>query len=89
VRRLSHPITGWTYEWADDEVGPVQVTDRDGVQGRFDRDGRWVGGMLFVADPEMCRWVASGGPEAGGSAGRSRRFAVSTDDTPPPSEEFT
>lgn len=87
MRRLSHPITGWTYEWADDEFGPVQVTDRDGVQGRFDRDGRWVGGPLFVADPEMCRWVASGGPEAGGSAGRSRRFAVSTDDNPSPSEE--
>ena len=82
MRRLSHPITGWTYEWADDGVGPVQVTDRDGVQGRFDRDGRWVAGALFVADPEMCRWIASGGSGAG-AAGRSRRFDVPADSAPP------
>jgi hypothetical protein len=84
MRRLAHPITGWTYEWADDGVGPVQVTDRDGLQGRFDRDGRWVGGLLFAADPEMCRWIASGGSEPGGAAGRSRRFAVPADSAPAP-----
>jgi hypothetical protein len=65
MRRLSHPITGWTYEWAD-----------LGAEGRFDRDGRWVRGALFVADPEMCRWIASGGSDAGGAAGQSRRFAI-------------
>jgi hypothetical protein len=86
VRRLSHPITGWTYEWADDGRGPVQVTDRDGVQGRFDRDGRPLGGPLFVADTEMCRWIASGGSEAGGAAGRSRRFTVTSDPQPRTSE---
>ena len=79
MRRLSHPLTGWTYEWADDGIGPVAVTDRDGAQGRFDRDGRWIAGRLFVADPEMCRWIASGGGEAGGPGGQSRRFAVPTD----------
>ncbi|MBB5164020.1 hypothetical protein HNP02_003984 [Mycobacterium sp. AZCC_0083] len=76
MRRLSHPFTGWTYEWADDGVGPVLVTDRDGTRGHFDRDGRPVAGDLQYADPEMCRWIASGGPAAGGPAGRSRRFAV-------------
>ncbi len=84
MRRLSHALTGWTYEWADDGVGPVMVTDRDGVQGRFDRDGRWVTGLLFAADPEMCRWIASGGSEAGGPGGQSRRFAVPADDAVTP-----
>jgi hypothetical protein len=83
MRRLSHPITGWIYEWADDGVGPVQVTDRLGAEGRFDRDGRWVRGALFVADPEMCRWIASGGSEPGGAAGQSRRFVVPTDSQAP------
>jgi hypothetical protein len=79
MRRLSHPITGWTYEWADDGVGPVLVTDGNGVQGHFDRDGVVVAGALFGADPEMCRWIASGGAEAGGAGGRSRRFALPSD----------
>jgi hypothetical protein len=83
MRRLSHPITGWTYEWADDGVGPVLVTDRDGVRGYFDRNGRLVAGELVVADPEMCRWIVSGGPEAGGAAGRSRRFALPSDGDSP------
>jgi hypothetical protein len=78
MRRLTHPITGWTYEWADNGVGPVLVTDRDGVQGHFDRDGCAVKGELLWADPEMCRWIGSGGPTPGGSSGRSRRFAVPT-----------
>lgn len=78
MRRLAHPFTGWIYEWADDGIGPVMVTDRNGVSGRFDRDGRPVAGDLGYADPEMCRWIASGGPAVGGAAGRSRRFVVPT-----------
>lgn len=74
MRRLVHPLTGATYEWADDGVGPVQVTDRQGVAGRFDRDGVRVAGELIGVDPEMCRWIASGGPTPGGAAARSRRF---------------
>ena len=74
MRRLIHPLSRATYEWAADGIGPVQVTDRDGREGRFDRNGVWQQGNLDVADPEVCRWIASGGPEAGGAAGRSRRF---------------
>jgi len=91
MRKLSHPMTGWTYEWADDSIGPVQVVDRNGAEGRFDRDGVWVAGEVFVADPEMCRWIVSGGSEPGGAAGRSRRFTVETspksDEALPDSED--
>ncbi|WP_344604021.1 hypothetical protein [Sporichthya brevicatena] len=76
MRRLTHPLTGATYEWAEDGVGPVKVTDRQGVVGRFDRDGVRVAGELVPVDPEMCRWIVSGGPVAGGAAARSRRFAA-------------
>lgn len=85
MRRLSHPITGWIYEWAGDGVGPVQVTDRDGREGRFDRDGTWIAGTVHAVDPEMCRWIASGGAAPGGAAGRSRRFEVPTDTEGPTS----
>lgn len=76
MRRLVHPLTGAVYEWADDGFGPVHVTDRQGVSGRFDRDGVRVAGDLVSVDPEMCRWIASGGATAGGAGGRSRRFEV-------------
>jgi len=74
MRRLVHPLSGATYEWADDGLGPVRVTDRQGVTGRFDRDGMRLAGELVSVDPEMCRWIASGGPTPGGAATRSRRF---------------
>lgn len=62
MRSLTHPLSRARYEWADDNVGPVQVTDLQGREGRFDRDGRWVAGEIAWADPEMCRWIVSGGP---------------------------
>jgi hypothetical protein len=74
VRMIQHALSGAVYEWAEDDVGPVQVTDKRGRQGRFDRNGRWVLGELRVADPELCRWIESGGRKAGGAAARSRRF---------------
>ena len=74
VRRIQHALTGSVYEWAEDDIGPVLVTDKRGRQGRFDRNGRWVLGDLRVADPELCRWIESGGPKPGGAAARSRRF---------------
>jgi hypothetical protein len=52
----------------------VMVTDRSGRQGRFDRDGNWVAGDLRRADPELCRWIVSGGKQPGGAGSRSRRF---------------
>jgi hypothetical protein len=74
VRMIQHALSGAVYEWAEDDVGPVQVTDKRGRQGRFDRNGRWVLGELRVADPELCRWIESGGRTPGGAAARSRRF---------------
>lgn len=76
MRRLTHPLSRATYEWAEDGIGPVLVIDRDGREGRFDRNGVWVQGQLYCADPEVCRWIVSGGPTAGGAGGRSRRFEV-------------
>jgi hypothetical protein len=74
LRKIEHALSRAVYEWAPDDRGPVMVTERDGRQGRFDRDGRWVDGELRSADPELCRWIVSGGKTPGGAAGRSRRF---------------
>lgn len=74
MRKIEHALTLAIYEWAADDHGPVLVTASDGRSGRFDRDGRWVHGELRSADPEMCRWIVSGGKTPGGPAGRSRRF---------------
>ena len=67
MRKIEHALSGAVYEWAEDDLGPVLVTDRKGRQGRFDRDGRWVTGEVRRADPELCRWIASGGQTAGRS----------------------
>jgi len=74
VRKIEHALTRSVYEWAEDDIGPVLVTDKNGRQGRFDRDGSWVMGEVRSADPELCRWIVSGGRSPGGAAGRSRRF---------------
>jgi hypothetical protein len=74
LRKIQHALSGAVYEWSEDDVGPVLVTDRSGVSGRFDRDGGWIAGQLRTADPELCRWVTSGGRTAGGPGARSRRF---------------
>ncbi len=76
MRKIEHALSGATYEWADDNLGPVLVTTRDGRQGRFDRNGRWLMGELRRADPELCRWIESGGRTSGGAAARSRRFEI-------------
>jgi hypothetical protein len=76
MRKIQHALSGAVYEWAEDDIGPVLVTDKHGRQGRFDPDGRWVFGTLRRADPELCRWIASGGSKPGGAAARSRRFEV-------------
>lgn len=74
MRKIRHALSGAVYEWADDDRGPVLVTDREGRQGRFDRDGYHLEGVVYSADPELCRWIASGGKDPGGAAARSRRF---------------
>lgn len=57
MRQLRHPLSGAIYEEADS--GTVKVTKGD-LSGVFARNGQWLGGELRTADPEMCRWVASG-----------------------------
>jgi hypothetical protein len=74
MRKIQHALSRAVYEWAPDDHGPVMVTETDGRQGRFDRDGNWVAGEVYRADPELCRWIVSGGKHAGGAASRSRRF---------------
>lgn len=32
--------------------------------GRFRRDGSWIEGTLFEADPELCVWVSAPRPSA-------------------------
>ena len=54
---LRHPFTGALYE-PDGDL--VRVTAKDGRVGRFRTDGRWVGGELRDADPQLCVWI--GGP---------------------------
>jgi hypothetical protein len=66
VRQCKHPLSGSIYEYADDGVGPVLVTKGEQT-GRFTGDGVWVGGDVRTADPEMCRWIASGGPTREGA----------------------
>ena len=76
MRRLRHPLSGSTYEWADDGVGPILVRKKDGTEARFDRNGNWVAGDVMSADPELCRWIHSGGNGQPDPAAHSRRFAV-------------
>jgi hypothetical protein len=74
MRKIQHALSRAVYEWAPDDHGPVLVTERDGREGRFDRDGNWVAGEVRRADPELCRWIVSGGRQPGGAGSRSRRF---------------
>jgi hypothetical protein len=57
MRQIRHPLSGAIYE-LDDE-GQI-VVSRDGVDGRFTAEGRWLSGAVRTADPELCRWIASG-----------------------------
>lgn len=56
--RWKHPITGFVYERADEDL--VHVTDHKGQISKFHADGSWIEGDLTHADPNMCNWV--GGP---------------------------
>lgn len=76
MRQLKHALSGSTYEWAEDGVGPVMVRKRDGSEARFDRDGNWVSGQRMSADPELCRWVYSGGGETPDPSVHSRKYAA-------------
>ena len=76
MRKIQHALSGAVYEWAEDDLGPVLRHRPQRPPGPLRPDGRWVMGELRRADPELCRWIASGGRTAGGAAARSRRFEV-------------
>jgi hypothetical protein len=65
MRGLRHPLSGATYEL--DEDGAVRVT-KDGREGRFGADGRWLEGELRTADAHLCQWI-------GGQSEQRRREA--------------
>jgi hypothetical protein len=56
MRGHRHPFTGWMYE--QDGNGNVKVTTKDGREGIFDLDGRWISGTLRECDPQCCHWIA-------------------------------
>ena len=76
MRKIEHALSGAVYEWAEDDLGPVLVTDRKAGKGASIVMGAGSIGEVRRADPELCRWIVSGGKTAGGVAARSRRFEV-------------
>lgn len=55
---MIHPVSRALYE--QDGRGNVRVMLDDKV-GLFQRDGEWIEGEVFEADPEFCNWI--GGPK--------------------------
>ena len=57
---IRHPLNPKALYTADRD-GTVVVTM--GTRwGRFHKDGQWVEGSIFEADPELCLWVAAPRP---------------------------
>ena len=57
---IRHPLNPNAY-YVSDGDGTVRVTM--GTRwGRFERDGRYIEGTLFEADPELCVWVSAPRP---------------------------
>ncbi len=54
---IRHPLSEALYDY-DPSIGEVVVSLGD-AEGRFTPEGRWLGGTLRIADPELCRWVSS------------------------------
>ncbi|MDZ7885575.1 MAG: hypothetical protein U5N53_22980 [Mycobacterium sp.] len=54
---LAHPLSKSTYHKNDDAT--VRVVGK-GVEGNFDRDGKWLSGQRRTCDPAMAQWVADG-----------------------------
>ena len=77
AHKLRHPLSGAIYEL--DEEGRVMVTS-DGATGVFTGDGQWISCDLRIVDPEMCRWVRSGGNPSP-RLKSSRRFTALTSKT--------
>ena len=56
-RGIRHPFSRLLYEPVEENV--VRVTDANGSTGLFDRNGRWISGDVYSADPELCIWLGS------------------------------
>jgi hypothetical protein len=57
---IRHPLIPNAF-YVSNGDGTVRVTM--GTRwGRFERDGRYVEGTLFEADPELCVWVSAPRP---------------------------
>jgi hypothetical protein len=59
---IRHPLNPKALYTADED-DTVRVT-MGARWGRFRKDGQWVEGSIFEADPEMCVWVAAPRPKA-------------------------
>jgi hypothetical protein len=57
TQAIQHPLARSTWYTADPD-GTVRV-ERGGKWGRFDDSGQWLEGEVRVADPQMCRFLAS------------------------------
>lgn len=63
-RFVTHPLAR-DRRYSVDDDGVVRVEAVDGVGrdatvqrwGRFDDTGRWLGGDVHTADPQMCRYM--------------------------------
>lgn len=70
-RQIEHPMSRAIYEF--DEDFNVLVTARDGRNGTFDPEGRYLHGDLRHCDPELCRWIGLG-PRERQDISQNRRF---------------
>ncbi len=67
---IRHALTGWTYTREDD--GTVTVRDpRSGREGRYDAEGRHVGGELDYVDHHMLGHMLGARARSAGMRGRS------------------
>lgn len=55
---MRHPLSHTEYHRNEDRT--VRVVGKDGVDGTFDRKGRWLSGVRRSADSALCQWVADG-----------------------------
>lgn len=55
MRAIRHPLSGAIYDLQPD--GTVRV-EKDGKAGVFRRDGAYVSGEIYSADPHLCLWIA-------------------------------
>ena len=59
---IRHPLNPRAL-YTPDDGGTVRVT-MGNRWGRFRKDGSWLEGPIFEADPELCLWVSAPRPTA-------------------------